>query len=237
MEETFEELVAWLNPRTIRYDVGRGGIPSITPQDVAAALGIARGQEPLGVEIILQRSAPDLAALSARDRRGMVADLAIREHCRRQRALIRAGEAKTTAELRMEFRMATRLDLQDATQRHEQARAEAWPRLGPTWAKLIELIDCEQAAHGRCKACGGTGEIWIPTAVGLSARATCRKCGGSGVEQTSGRRRAEQIGVTEGAWRTTWTRPHDWLSAECERSRLAARRVAARALFESAETA
>lgn len=237
MEETFEELVAWLNPQTIRYDIGRGGLPGMTPQDVAAALGMARSQEPLGVEIILQRSAPDLAATSSKDRRGMVADLAIREHTRRQRALIMTGEAKLTAELRMEFRTATRLDIQDASQRHEQARAEAWPKLGPTWARLIDLVDREMSAHYRCRTCGGTGEVWVPTSGGLLARASCRKCGGSGIEQVSGRKRAEHLGVTEGAWRTTWTRPHDWLTAECERSRLCARRIASRALFGRAEAA
>ncbi len=237
MSEAFEELVAWLNPQTVRYDAGRGGIPSITPQDVAAALGFARGSEPLGVEIILQRSAPDLAAMSARDRRGMIADMVIREHARRQRSLILAGESKATAELRVQLRSATRLDVQCAEQRHEQARADAWPRLSHTWARLIDMIDVELSATGRCKACGGTGEVWIPTAGGLHSRATCRKCGGSGAEQISGRARADRIGVTESAWRKTWQQPHDWISAECERSRLAARRIAARALFQHAEAA
>lgn len=235
MSEAFEELVAWLNPQTIRYDVGRGGMPSLTPQDVAAALGAARGREPLGVEIILQRSAPDMAALSARDRRAMIADMAIREHTRRQRALILAGESKLTAELRLELRSATRLDLQHATQRHEQARAEAWPKLSPTWARLIDMVDGELSAHGRCKPCGGTGEVWVPTSGGLFARAACRKCGSTGVEQVSGRTRAERIGVDESAWRKRWQKPHDWLSAECERSRMAARRIAARELFERVE--
>ena len=31
-------LVARLNPTTVRYDVGRGGIPDLTAQDIAAAL-------------------------------------------------------------------------------------------------------------------------------------------------------------------------------------------------------
>lgn len=237
MSELFDELVAWLNPQTIRYDVGRGGMPKITPQDVAATLGMARSAEPLGVEIILQRSAPDLAAMSARDRRGMIADIALREHIRRQRALILAGEAKLTAELRAELRTATRLDVQCAEQQRAAARADAWPRLSPTWAKLITLVDMEMATHGRCPVCGGTGEVWVPTGTGLASRAQCRKCAGSGVEQVSGRQRADGIGVDEAAWRRTWAKPYEWLLSECERARLAARRLAARALFGCSEVA
>lgn len=232
-----EELVAWLNPQTCRMDVGRGGMPSLTPQDVAAALGIARGREPLGVEIILQRSAPDLAAASGRERRQMIVDMVIREHTRRQRALVMAGEAKLTAELRAEFRQATRCDVSTARQRHEEARAAAWPKLGQTWARMIDLIDLELAASGKCKTCGGTGEVWVPTGTGVQARAQCRACSGTGAQPVSGRKRAEHMGITESTWRQCWQAPHDWVTAECERSRLAARRIASRALFGEREAA
>jgi hypothetical protein len=232
-----EELAAWLNPQTIRYDTGRGGIPTITPQDVAAALGVARGKEPLGVEIILQRSAPDLAATNAKTRRQMLVDLVIREHTRRQRALIVAGEAKLTAELRAEFRQASRLEVSAARQKHEEARAAAWPKLGGQWARLIDLVDREMASHGRCRTCDGTGEIWVQTAAGLDARAMCKRCGGTGVEPVSGRKRSEMVGITEATWRQCWQQPHDWLFAECERARLNARRIAGRALWGEREEA
>lgn len=225
----FEELICWLNPQSLRLGVTRGGgAPTLTAQDVAAAIGKARGAQPLGAELLVMRSAPEMASLSAPTRRGMIRDIALREHCKRQRALFFAGESRLTEDLKLEYRTATRADVRVATQRHKGARAAAWPKLGPKWKLLLDLIDFELASHGKCAVCDGTGAVWVPRADGLRLRADCKSCLTTGVEQASGRRRAEAIKVSESAWRQSWALPHEWISGECESARRAAARIASK---------
>ncbi len=44
------KLLARLNPTTVRYDIGRGGMPELTPQDIAGALAMVPAG--LGRELI-----------------------------------------------------------------------------------------------------------------------------------------------------------------------------------------
>lgn len=225
-----EELVAWLNPGTARLGGGRGGIPTLTPQDVAAAIGIARSQEPLGAEMLLQRSAPELAAQSQRARQSMILERVLREHRARMTEIVRSREALTIAELRLELKTGTRLDVQSARESYEKAKAKCWPALGKGWARIVRMLDAEMCADGKCKHCNGTGVVATKGDGGLTAMVTCGHCRGTGMREVSARARARAYGVDESTWRRTWAAAYDWLWSECQECRQRARRIASEAL-------
>ena len=84
------ELLARLNPKTARFDIGTGGIHEITDQDIAAALGMVANK--FGARILLRMHAPGMVDWHKLDME--VFDLVRGEWRRRE-------EERVTAELRL----------------------------------------------------------------------------------------------------------------------------------------
>lgn len=79
------KLLARLNPKQSQYEVGSGGIPTLTPQDIAAALGMVH--DVLGREILCHVWWPDGAARSRQQLLDHLRDLQLGEWMARVRRL------------------------------------------------------------------------------------------------------------------------------------------------------
>lgn len=196
------EMMARLNPATVRYDVGRGGMPELTPQDVAAALGmVPRG---LGRELMCRLWWPEGAQLAASDLDQMLMDVQLAEWMRRADALV---DAQLKAEVAKNDHMRRR-----AAAGIEIARANFWPRVGPgsPYASIRMAVLSEMSAACLCPACRGRGFLLEAGKV-----VGCKFCECSGRAKVSDRNRAELVGVNRETYRRAIASPYEWLLAHC----------------------
>lgn len=204
------ELLARLNPSTFRLSIGRGGTPSLTNQDIAAALAFV----PAGVgrEVFIACWWPDGAAGRSTALRDAVYEHVRPEIARQTRALIEARIA-----LGMVRARAGWVESPDADIRRDLVAAEAaldaikvrsWP--SATWDMLPALtraVIAEIAQLNHCPACKGRREV--RAAYGLLV--PCNPCGGRGVLPVSDRKRAEAIGRDESTYRAKWRPVYEWM--------------------------
>lgn len=199
------KLMARLNPGTIRYDGGGGGgIPTLTPQDVAGALGMV--PDSLGRELLCHLWWPDGARLTRRDLHDKLAIVQFEEFDRLMDTLRAAQLAAHLAEhdgLGSRTKAQTRL---------EDVRAQMWPGIGPhtRYRFVREAVLAEMATPAICTACAGRGQILRETLV-----VVCATCNGIGRKQVSARRRATAIGCDESSYRRSWRLPYEYLLAYC----------------------
>lgn len=193
------KLVARLNASTCRFDVGRGGIPELTPQDIAAALGMVKDE--LAREVFCAVWWPDGARLNARGLDLLLARVQFAEWRRRMEKMLDAQLAVA----------ASRADRNaEAEQRGESMLAEAtaqmWPALvQEAYALVRRAVLDELRAPEPCAECDGVGSF-----VHRGREADCTGCGGSGRVARSNRQRAMTMDRDEAAYRRTWRGVYEW---------------------------
>jgi hypothetical protein len=197
--------MARLNAANVRFDVGAGGgAPALTPQDVAAAIGMV--PEGIGRELLLYVYWPDGAAR----RKGLLMQLLqsaqLAEHNDREQAvhgtLFQAAISTGPARIR-------------ATQAHNAAQLARWPQLVVKTEplkfaeryELIRLAVLEELAHPRaCPECQGR-ELRDRHGV----EKTCARCMGRGVVEYGPTWRAKQLDMKRAAFLQRWESPYLWL--------------------------
>ena len=225
------ELMARLNPQTIKYDIGRGGVSELSNQDIAAALAFVPAG--LGREVLEACWWPDGAALRRHSLRDAVYSL-VRTELERQTALLSDARthrgmiyacanwsSSTTPELRQEMQVA------DA--RLESVKIRCWP--AAAWEMLpviVQAVVNEIAHPNQCHVCGGRGQRMAEELV-----VTCASCSGRGTLPISDRKRAEAIGRDESTYRAKWRPMYEWLM----RAILDAEQEAARSLSDALKDA
>lgn len=205
------ELLARLNPTTVKFDVGKGGgVPELTNLDIAGALAFVTPG--LGREVLEACWWPDGAKLRRHKLRDAVVAL-VEPEIRRQRerlfeAVLDIQIAKQSAEWSprgMTSELRAEIDRSQA--RHEQAQAQCWPVTTleslPTLAGAV-LAEIAGAPH--CETCEGRGAVITES----SARA-CIECSGSGLVAVSDRKRAAAIGRDESVFRRHWRPVYMWM--------------------------
>lgn len=200
-------LLARLNPTTIRYDVGRGGVAELTNIDIAGALGFVTDK--LGREIMCYCYWPDGAALTAHELDAMLAEQMRGEMARLRAARQRADLDLHIAQENMEARRnPSRHDRQALAQcqRDAEAAKEAdWPTGPAVYVRIRRAVLAELRDRNHCNACGGRG--WtMPEKLVIR----CEACAGLGVIPVSGAARARAIGVAQSNYVRTWHRPYEW---------------------------
>ena len=196
------KLLSRLNPATVRYDIGRGGMPELTGTDVAMALGFVGPG--LGRELLCRLWWPDGAALSARDLDRLLMDAQLTEWRARADALVTAQLAAGYAESR------------DQRARAEaglaEAKARMWPRLGPDscYEMVRAAVLAEMSAECLCPACRGRGFLLVDAKV-----AACRYCQTTGRARVSDRNRAELIGKDSAAYHRHYATVYEWTLEFC----------------------
>lgn len=205
------KMLARLNPAVCRFDIGRGGIPEWTPQDVAAALGMVPAG--LGRELLCFLWWPDGAAITREDLMDLLRDAQLDEWMRRRHNLEAAQLAVHIAEEQADGTHGPmRGTLSRARSELAGAKADMWPNVGPQslYKPIREAILREMAAPELCRHCGGRGQAMIDSRV-----ITCQHCGGFGRAKVSDRRRADAIGRDEKTYRQAWRLPYEWLFDVC----------------------
>lgn len=205
------ELMARLNPATVRYDIGRGGMPELTPSDIAAAIGMV---EPgLGRELMCRLWWPGGAALNPEDLDKLITGMLLEEWIRR-------ADALTTAQLKVEY-AKSEWDRRRARGAVEEAQALQWPRIGglnSPYTKIREAVLAEMSSDCLCPACRGRASL-----ICEGKRVDCRFCEKTGRAKVSDRARAEAVGVNRETYRTSVAPVYQWLLDRCTDSLAPAR--------------
>lgn len=219
------ELMARLGPSTVKFDTGRGGMPDLTNQDIAAALGMVPAG--LGRELLEALWWPDSGKRRSQQLRQAVIALVAPEYVRQQQALNVARTEFGIAKACMGWAGGPITDAQRTEHRKAEARLEAiralcWPNNTMEQLGVLTRAIVDEMANARCcKACQG---LRIQAAKDGSGVVECESCGATGVEALSGRARAIAIGADKSAYQRYWHPVYEWM---LERMR-AAESIAAR---------
>lgn len=202
--------LAKLNPKNVRFDVGAGGIPELTPQDIAAALGCV--EDGIGRELLCQVWWPDGAKLSEYHLLALMTDIQRLEWQRREDAMVDAmlavamyGGSKGQAA-------------------YTTAHAARWPSMvrvehglaivAPGYEHVRHAVIAEMKGLGLCPGCGGRAAVRIES----GQVCICPRCLGSGHMAISERARAEACGMSWTTYRDTWAPVYEWTALICTES-------------------
>ncbi|HHW4679831.1 MAG TPA: hypothetical protein ACQGQH_10500 [Xylella sp.] len=204
-----QRLLARLTPRTVRYDIGRGGLPELTAQDIAHALALVPAG--LGREVLEACWWPDGAALRRRHLRDAAVALVVPEIQRQQQRLIEAqtdlGIVRACLGWSGPVTGAQRAARDRAALRLEQVRKSPWPQTTlEMLPSLVSAVTHEMSHAHLCPACHGH----VARCSAMLTR-VCDVCHGSGVVPMSDRRRAAAIGRDESNYRWAWRNVYEWL--------------------------
>ncbi|MGY0329679.1 hypothetical protein ACWWAE_05940 [Xylella fastidiosa subsp. multiplex] len=202
-------LLARLNPSTIRYDTLPGGVPELTAQDIAHALGLVPAG--LGREVLEACWWPDGAALRRGPLRDAAVALVVPEIRRQQQRLLEARTDVGIVKACMGWTRATtsaqQAALRRAEERLDKLKAHLWPQATLEMLPvLVAAVVDELSTPQLCPCCHGRGERRVGALVKV-----CTACGGSGAVPASDRKRAAAIGRDESTYRTTWRGLYEWL--------------------------
>lgn len=200
------KLFARLNPSTIRYDVGRGGLPELTATDIAGALAFVPAG--LGRELMCRIWWPAGAELTEEKLDRLLADALFGEWYRRAQELLHAQLAVAAASTVFDARRGKGMLL--------RAKENMWPRLDGdgegkgTYALIRRAVLVEMGAAAKCPRCRGRGQV-----VDASRVITCPSCEGRGRANVSDRARADMIQREASVYRRTWAPVYEWLYQHC----------------------
>ncbi|UPG86837.1 hypothetical protein L2Y94_05640 [Luteibacter aegosomatis] len=199
------ELLARLNPTTVRYDIGRGGIPELTAQDIAAAVAMVPAG--IGRDLMCLLHWPDQVAVTRRSIDRALMDVQFKEWTRRELAMYRALMAVACDEDVMGRSTLTR--------QYSDANAQRWPKLHASiespdiaepWALLRAAVLEEIRYPKGCGECQGTGNIRR-----RDGECSCTRCLGSGKVRYGTTWRAARLKMKESSFNQRWIGPYEWL--------------------------
>lgn len=214
------KLMALLNPKNVRFDVGSGGTPELTSTEIAGALGMVPSG--LGRELLCLTWWPDGAKLTARQLSSQL-----------ENAQLAEWKARETRMLDALLMVATHTggdSLRRAQGAYSAAHAARWPKwvvqpdLGassPGYERIRAAVLMEICQPGLCPNCSGRGSRQDQDGPVVS----CRPCSGSGRRTVSDQWRAEALQITEAGYRHTWRGVYEWTYALCNDAMLKAVRT------------
>lgn len=198
------KLVARLNAASMKYEIGSGGLPELTPADISGALGMV--PQDIGYEVFCALWWPSSARLRYGD---LLSELSKVQFAEFSRLIDLLRAAQLSAHLADEDGLGS---LFRAKRELDCVKALMWPGIGPnTRYKPIRIaVLGELSAPAICGGCAGRGSLRKDALVIM-----CPLCGGVGRKQVSDRRRAISIGVNESNYRRSWRLPYEYLFEFC----------------------
>jgi hypothetical protein len=220
------KIVARLNAQTIRFGIGRGGIPELTNQDIAAAIGMI--QDEFARDVFVAIWWPDGAKL---DHKTLIRHLYLA-----QRAII-DKQMKTEQIARLELHIAQEnyaakkfrthedgIELDRLERNIDRLRLLHWPLKPAMYPVLREAVLSEMKSPNQCECCGGRGILRTNEKLTV-----CEECSGSGVIPVTSAKRAKAIGVSRSCYAHTWRKVYEWTySLLAEKEQAAATELAYR---------
>jgi len=202
------EMLARLNPANIKFDIGRGGVPDLTPQDIAAALAFVPAG--LGREVFARLWWPDGARLSPHELDRQISNLvhaeALRRHNRYFEARSRLLQHEEMLHRLRHVRDDQRQELNRLAGAAEDAKRELWPHRPEMHVVIREAVLDEIAHPALCATCEGHG-----TVMDDNLMVVCPACQGVRIVPMSDRARAARIGRDESSYRASWKLLYEWL--------------------------
>jgi hypothetical protein len=197
-----DELLGRLEVGTVKYGMGRGGIPQLTPQDIAAALGMC--EDRFAATIFHVSAGGTVSDWQGIDR--MVAEMQFGEWRNRADRLVNAQLAKAAAFVAPQEdrdELHARADMMMAG-----ARAAMWPSLiEATYSAMRKALIAELRATRVCSSCKGHGCVQVGTSV-----KPCEHCLGTGLTFISDRQRAQMLGIDHSTYRRGgWKLAYEWM--------------------------
>jgi hypothetical protein len=201
------ELLARLNPKTCRFDIGQGGIPELTNIDIAGALGMVPAG--LGRDLLIYLHWPAGAEVDREKILDAIAARTHQEYARRESFLV-----LERLELHfLEDKWAARAHHTDAQRREidrargavEAAKLVTWPNQPDLHVRLRQAVLDELRAPNHCRECDGRGAL-----LHGNLMTTCSACGGRGTVAVSDRQRADRMGRDESNYRRSWRGMYEW---------------------------
>jgi DnaJ-class molecular chaperone len=193
-----DELLGRLEATTVKFDIGRGGVPTLTPQDIAAALGMCQDKRAAKVYQCFAGETADPKELDF-----IVATIQFEEWRNRADRMLEAQLAVASADMALGGR-------QDAKRRAkllmDGAKAAMWPPLvEETYAAMRRTLIAELRSPKICHICNGRkavkhGELLVE----------CMTCLGTGKTAISNNRRALHMGICKSSYIRTWGKVYEW---------------------------
>lgn len=202
--------LAKLNPKNVRFDVGTGGIPELTAQDIAAALGCV--DDGLGRELLCQVWWPDGAKLSEHHLIEILTNAQRQEWQRREDRML-------DAVLAVAMHGGTK-----GQRTYAEAHADRWPGMVRLIHEIPIVVEdyesvrwaviSEMKGAGLCPICMGRASV--RSSSGLAC--ICPRCLGTGHMAVSERSRADACGMSWEKYRSRWSRVYEWTATLCSDS-------------------
>lgn len=204
------KLMGRLNPATCRFDIGRGGIPELTPQDIAGALGMVRDE--FAREVFCAVWWPDGARL---ERNRLLQLIALKQRAEIDKQWRRVQAARLDLHIASDD-LAARNAATDHDRRViaalkarlEEAKRLCWPNVPEMYPVIRAAVLDELASPKLCVVCAGRGAIASGDLV-----VECKQCDGTGKSAISSRQRAARIGRDESTYRKEWAAAYEWTYA------------------------
>lgn len=201
--------MARLNTGHAKFEIeAGGGVPSLTPQDIAAGIGMI--PDGLGRELIMHVYWPDGAQRNRARLIELLTLMQLAEHNRREQEVARAL---------CQVAVATPATRAAATRAYSDAQLNRWP----LWVTRLETVTLtkayenvclgilEELRHPRhCPECNGMEERDRVGQVKI-----CDRCLGTGTVVYGSTWRAARLGMRRAAFIESWKGPYDWLMDRC----------------------
>lgn len=209
------ELLARLNTPTFRLSVGSGGIPDITTQDIAAALGMVRNR--FGADALAFLHCPGMI-----DETRFQVDMLnrLRDECERQ------NDESVNRELSYLLNSGRRRTL-ERLRDFNAGKSKLWPQFDAAnfgrYASLVASVMGEVKKGALCSPCKGSGMINIcrdtedrlmRMVEGAPLSGMCRSCSGTGTHPDPQRARAARMKISQPVFQRTWATPYAWLLSD-----------------------
>jgi len=192
-------LLARLNAKNARFDIGSGGIQELTQQDIAASIAFVPAG--IGRELLCRVWWPDGAKLTAADLDKCLVDLQFGEWRDRMDTLVTAQIHEQTAD--------TTRQRQLASAELHRAQRRMWPRIDDTYSLIRKAVVNELTDLRICPDCKGRGIDPANPTKG------CMRCAGTGHTIRGVVWRAAQLRMKHQSYRQLWEQPYEWMFSRC----------------------
>lgn len=201
------KLMARLNPKTVQFGTGSGGVPELTPQDIAGALAFVPAG--LGRELLCRTWWPDGAQRTKRELQDMLASAIRDEWIRRESVMLSAMTAVALYGSKAQAQYA---------QAHEQRwpapvqKQHGLPVRDDRYGRVCDAVIEEACGRHLCPTCGGRGEV----AGANGVHRNCPTCDGEASAKITHRQRADACDIDWTTYRQgRWSAVYEWALEMC----------------------
>lgn len=196
-----------LNAASVKFDAGRGGLPELTPQDIAGAVGMIK--DPLARAVFCATWWDDGAALTSESVFAQLRARLWEEHGRRAlehtRAKSAAAHAKSEVAAAARTSESERYELARLQAAEKRAGAQSWPMSPEIYPRIVKAVLVELRSPRNCPDCSGRGNVMTAT-----GPRDCTRCATTGKVAYANTRRALALGIDESAYRRIWAPVYEW---------------------------